>query len=403
MRFDRTAPSGGIEAVCRLENGKVILDWEFHLIQYVNKQEIKVPVPQKCEEERRLLLNENGYIRLYITDRRGSFVLECIQKLCEEEPLQSILLQPELWKGLRDPCLYGMEAILMDERGKVRDRIQGKLALRCLHCSEKNGKTELFLNQERFEPKAVRYALPETGTDAAIQRQMLEDLEWMRKLGANCVCIEYASGTCPNWEEESGGKACSGIISEEYSRNSAGTCLSGERSRNASEAFAGRRQSRTAKIRTLFLKLCDRCGILVFRKNKKQPGYAWANGQMTGVWKPSKEEIPSFRGSKDSLFLPDDSCPTSLFYKFQARWSETPFVHIGPESIRRLASGNFTALCYSNCDRVALYSDGSLMEFKNGEEEFLFREIPVRTPSIMLTAESEGCSHSLSLHKSFIK
>lgn len=351
MRFDRTAPSGSIESVCRLENGKAVLDWEFHLIKYVNKQEIKVSVPQKSEEERNILSNEDGYIRLHVTDRRGNLVLECVQKVCEEEPLQSILLQPDLWKGFRDPCLYGMEAILTDERGKVLDRIQGKLALRCLHCRERDGKSEVFLNQERFEPKAVCYALPETGTDAAIQRQMLEDLEWMRKLGANSVCIEYAS----------------------------------------------------AKIRKLLLKLCDRCGMLVFQNDKKQPGYIWASGQMPGVWNPAEEEIPSFRGDKDSLFLPDLSCPTFHFYKFQAKWSEAPFVHIVPESIQRLASGNFTALCYSNCDRVALYSDGTLFEFKSGEEEFRFREIPVRTPSIMLTAEGDGCSHSLSLHKSFTK
>ena len=68
-----------------------------------------------------------------------------------------------------------------------------------------------------------------------------------------------------------------------------------------------------------------------------------------------------------------------------------------------MESGNYTALCYSNCDKVALYSDGLLFEFKSGEGAFSFREVPARTPSVMLTAEGEGCGESLSVHKSFVK
>ena len=32
-----------------------------------------------------------------------------------------------------------------------------------------------------------------------------------------------------------------------------------------------------------------------------------------------------------------------------------------------------------------------------------FQEIPARTPTIMLTAEGEGCCETLSIHKSFTK
>lgn len=350
MKFDRTAPCGSVECECKLENGKAVLEWAFHLVQDSGEITQNVPVPYSTEEERNLLRKEKGCILLTLNDRQNNTILECVQKLCEEEPLQSILLQPEFWKGIRRPYLYGMEAVLADEAGNLQDRIQGQLALRCLSCVNRNGNPEILLNHESFIPKAVRYTLPEMGTEAAIQRQMLEDLQWMLKLGVNCICLE--------------------------------------------------------EPHKLFLQLCDRHGFLVFLKDKKQPGYVWVHGKKVrfpAVLSPSGEEIPLFRGKSGSLFRPGSNCPTTLFYRYQAKWSDTPFVHIVPESIQRLESGNFAVLCYSNCDRVALYSDGILFEFKDGEEAFLFREIPARTPSIMLTAEGEGCCESLSIHKSFTK
>lgn len=350
MKFDRTAPGGCAEAACRLENGKAVLEWQFHLVQDSGETSQKISVPYGTEEERSLLRKEKGYIRLTLNDRQNNTILECVQKLCEEEPLQSILLQPVLWKGLRNPYLYGMEMLLADEAGNIQDGVQGQLALRCLSCVNRNGNAEILLNHESFLPRAVRYTLPELGTEAAIQRQMLEDLQWMQKLGANCLCVE--------------------------------------------------------EPHKLLVQLCDRHGLLVFLKAEKQPGYVWSHGKkaIPPIFQTlSCEAVPLFRGKSCSLFRPGCSAPTTLFYRYQAKWSETPFVHIVPESIQRLESGNFAVLCYSNCGRVALYSDGILFEFKDGEEVFLFQEIPARTPSIMLTAEGEGCCETLSIHKSFTK
>lgn len=350
MKFDRTAPWGSAEAECRMENGKAVLEWKFHLMQDSGKTVQKISVPYGTEEERSILWKEKGCIRLILNDRQNNTVLECVQKLCEEEPLQSILLQPEFWKGIRYPYLYRMEALLADEAGNIRDRIQGQLALRCLSWVNRNGNPEILLNHEPFIPKAVRYTLPEMGTEAAIQRQMLEDLQWMLKLGANCLCVE--------------------------------------------------------EPHQFLLQLCDRHGLLVFLKDKKQPGYAWSRGKKViplTFQALSGEDIPMFRGKSGSLFRPGSSAPATLFYRYQAVWSDVPFVHIVPESIQRLESGNYAVLCYSNCDRVALYSDGILHQFKDGEAVFLFQEIPAGTPSIMLTAEGEGCFESLSIHKSFTK
>lgn len=350
MKFDRTAPCGSVEAACRMENGKAVLEWAFHLVQDSGEAVQKVPIPYCTEEERNLLGKEKGYIGLTLTDRQNNTVLECVQMLWEEEPLQSILLQPDFWNGIRHPYLYGMEAILTDEAGNLQDRIQGQLALRCLAAACRNGHPEIRLNNEPFVPKPVRYALPETGTEAAIQRHALEDFQWMMRLGANCVCVE--------------------------------------------------------EPHKLLLQLCDRHGLLVFIKDEKRPGYVWAHGNKAGfpvLPSLSNEEIPLFRGKNNSLFRLGSSRPAALFYRYQAKWSGVPFVHIVPESIQCLENGNFAVLCYSNCDRVALYSDGILFEFKDGETEFWFREVPARTPSIMLAAEGEGCCETLSLHKSFTK
>lgn len=402
MKFDRTALCGCAEAACRLENGKAVLEWAFHLMLDTGEQVRKVSVPLRSEEERNLLRKEKGYIRLILTDKQNNIMLECVQKLREEEPLQSILLQPALWRGIRDPHLYGMEAILADETGNLLDRAQGQLALRCLSRTDRNGKTEILLNNEDLTPRAVRYTLPEAGTAAAIQRQMLEDLQWMLKLGANCVCLETSS------EKEMA--AWPGCMTEAHMEfrmkadHEVSLKANTEHCREicpdvTGDAENGRKQA----LYNLFLQLCDRCGFLVFLRDVKRQEYTWAHGKKTRLPVLQDDYMTVFRGKENSCFHPGSSRPDSLFYRYQARWNRIPFVHIVPESIRRLKSGNYAVLCYSNCGRVAMYSDGILFEYKSGEEEFYFQEIPARTPTIMLTAEGEGCCETLSIHKSFTK
>ncbi len=167
MKFDRTALCGCAEAACRLENGKAVLEWAFHLMLDTGEQVRKVSVPLRSEEERNLLRKEKGYIRLILTDKQNNIILECVQKLREEEPLQSILLQPALWRGIRDPHLYGMEAILADETGNLLDRAQGQLALRCLSRTDRNGKTEILLNNEDLTPALYTAGSGDSGGDTA--------------------------------------------------------------------------------------------------------------------------------------------------------------------------------------------------------------------------------------------
>ncbi|WP_276948781.1 hypothetical protein [Acetatifactor muris] len=332
MKFDRAAPGGGVEVNCRLENGKAFLEWEFY---FDNREE-------SCGIE--------DHIRLTLTDRRGETVLEGIRLFREEEPLQSVLLQPQLWQGPSAPWLYALEAVLADREGRCLDRIVRQLPLRSMGCMEIQGKRELLLNGETFSARMVGYTFPAAGTGAARQQKIMEDMRWLLKMGANSIAVDMDVEAVPD----------------------------------------------------SFPELCDRLGFLLFYRRERNGYWAWAQDGEEKFRIQCEEKVPSFRGEQDSLFRPGSSAPTALYYQYRAKWSREPFVYIVPESIQRGESCNYTVKCYSNCDRVALYSDGSLFAFQRGEIEFVFQEVPARTPGVMLTAEGDGCSEALSVHKSFL-
>lgn len=341
MKFDRMAPGGGVEVSCRLENGKAFLEWEFSIVESAGEQ-----TAGYMGESR-----EGLYIRLILTNMREETALEGMRLVREEEPLQSILLQPFLWRGPSEPYLYHVEAILADREGNCLDRVSRPLPLRSVGCMDIQGKRQLLLNGSAFEPRAVSYILPAGGTAVSRQYQMTEDLRWICGMGANSVCVEADSQGIPG----------------------------------------------------SFRQLCDRLGLLLFFRKEGEEGWVWIQDREGKFRIQCGETIPSFRGGRDCLFPDGNGAPASLYYYYRAKWSREPFVYIVPESIMRMDSGNFTVKCYSNCDRVALYSDGNLFEFQRGETEFVFREVPAGKPSVMLTAEGDGCSESLAVHKSFLE
>lgn len=342
MVFDRSMPGGGIEAVCRLENGKMFIQWRLHTLSRGNGVEA---APVQAAEERVLSgdrrLSGKIMIRIMVTDREGGIAAEGIQPLDEEEPLETILMKPRLWQERRDPFLYSLEAAVL-ENGRCLDRICRRFLLRTME-ADRNGR--LLLNAKPFVPRPVRYRLP--GTGAAEQQLMLEDFRWLSEVGANCLCVE--------------GRECPEALQQ----------------------------------------LCDRYGFLLFYSVESQSPYLW-NGN-ADIRLEFDGAGPVFRGGKDSFFLPDmPGHPSSLYYRYKAEWGAEPFVYIVPESIQKTKSGNYKVSCYSNCSRIALYSDGTLFEVSKGEGEFVFQEVPVRTPSIILGAEGDGCSTALSFSKSAV-
>lgn len=358
MKFDRRAPGGGAEVFCRLENGKALLEWKFYF-EGEHRSE---------EGEKR-----EGAVLVRVSDGCGESVLLSVQDLAEEEPLQAILLQPQLWSGLGNPYLYHLEALLLDRDGLCRDRLAAPLPLRSIGRTGGGGKGGILLNGIPFCMRAVRYFLSESGPGAAWQCGVLEDFRFLKRLGANCVCLQ------------------------------------GGQDREALGAF---------------LRLCDRFGFLACLWQGGAGTAPPETGRRSGIETARgrgpenvlvhgsrlemvlcREEIPCFRFPKrgqeePAMFLPGSSSPTGLYYRYMAQWGREPFVYIDGESLNRLRDGNYEVTVYSSCSRVALYSDGLIHEFQRGEGKFTFRGFSACGPCIMLNAEGDGCSHSLAVHKS---
>ncbi len=350
MEFDRSAPGAGAEARCKLENGKAFLEWRFHVKGDLLQTEIPGAQARRFGAGEGYTQSPRPVIRLSLMAGEGNVVAEGMQTVGEEEPLKTVLVQPRLWQGRRDPFLYEVEATLTVQ-GACLDRIYTKLCLREVHAG---GAGEILLNGQPLAVRAVSYSLPEGGSETERRRQALSDFRTLLQLGANSICVE---------------------------RKDQGPFLS---------------------------RLCDRFGILMFERGGLEGQdllvCAW-DGAVEISWgeEGQRERVPAYRGDSDAFFLAHRKCPTALYYKYKARWSEEPFVYLAPESVRRLRSGNYTVTCYSSCGRVALYTDGELFEFRKGDGEFVFQEVPARTPCIMLSAEGDGCSGALSVHKSFVK
>lgn len=339
LKFDCSAPGGGIEVKYRLENGKAFLQFAFRFIKEPTGQDI--------------------VLRLHLINREGQTVLECFQRADEEEPLRAVLLQPCLWQGVENPHLYRMEADLILPTGEICDRSVRRIAF--CQLEEIPGKG-FFLNGNPFFPKVVRYRIeefaggqssdtsPAAGVGNNAPLYLLRDMELIRGMGANAVLPE------------------------------------------------GKMKSDEG-----FRQLCEQMGLLVWKSESLME----RRGDIPLFFRratPQKEQEVSGEsgcGQEKNQLLRQDGTPSSLYYKYRARWTDKPFVYLAPESIRQQKNGRFSAVVYSNCKKVALYSDGVLHEFKMGETEFFFREITGEGPCLTLTAEAQECAHSVSVHKTF--
>lgn len=344
LKFDRSAPEGGIRIQYRWENGKVLLQFDFRFDQD--------PAGQ------------NSVLRVRLINAEERSVLECLQRAEEEEPLRAVLLHPSLWQGVENPYLYRLEVELKGSDGEVCDRCVRSIPLYCLEIIAGQG---VLLNGNSFCPRTVRYRVTGERTDGGqngnpspaeasdnVQLYMLRDLQLLRKMGANGI---FAEGL---WEKE-----------------------------------AALRQ------------LCNRLGLLLWEegdalpeKRESMPLFFRAGRAAASENSQSDEAEGGCDNAEKSLMGPDDVL-TPLYYEYCARWSRQPFVYLVPESVVRQKNGRFRATVYSNCKKVALYSDGILHEFQSGEVKFHFREITGSGPCLTLTAEAQECAHSVSLHKTF--
>lgn len=164
MKFDRKAPGQGVDAVCSLESGRATIEWKF----YFRKEEPK----------------STGYLlTLVMRDKEGETVLLCMQEAEEEEALVSVVLHPYQW-NCQTPYLYDVEAVLQDAEGKETDTLRRQLPLREICFHPRRG---WLLNGAEFVLKAVEYTAPQCASQAEKQRLVLEDLNRLKKMGANCI------------------------------------------------------------------------------------------------------------------------------------------------------------------------------------------------------------------------
>lgn len=299
-------------------------------------------------------------LRLVLRDSARNVVLEGRGLAAEEEPLQGMLLQPCLWEGITNPCQYIMEAGLY--LGEIRlDYHRSLLPLRELTLRGERG---VYLNGNPYELRTVEWngvpgqRLPEQG------------------------CVEAPGQKLPEQD-------CVEMPVQKLSEQSCEEKLLKQLVRMGANCILVRQGEETKLLR----QLCDELGVLVVT----DVSFLQAGKGPEGV-----QELPMLQGGSHPLF-DGEGRPAAEYYRHRAKWSREPFVYLEPGSVVRQRDGNFCVTAYSSCHRLALYSDGVLFSFQSGQEKFVFGDIPARGPCLMLTAEGEGCSCSLAIHKVFTK
>lgn len=107
------------------------------------------------------------------------------------------------------------------------------------------------------------------------------------------------------------------------------------------------------------------------------------------------EQLPAC----SELFSSQPYIFTDTYYRYKARWSKEPFIHICMNSIKKQENGCFSMTVYSNQKKIALYVNGVLFEFRNGGEEYFFEEIPVKKYPSVLTAEAGECNTAVTIYE----
>lgn len=328
IRFDRAAPGEGMLLYSRIENGKAYLEFQFFMKASSGNEVGAREEPQFSVAD--------YYVDIRVMDRDGRLVLKMNYPLQEENPARGMLLHPHLWRGTSDAYLYWVSARLMKWGAKDGlDSLERQLPLRTLEWIDKKG---WFLNGEAFSFRPVVYAPPiGVENDMERQEQMQRELEQLRQLGANALCL---SGT--ELDED-------------------------------------------------FIRICDERGLLIWCMTKQETAVNARAMDVSGV-------IPKFLGTTDNLFEGQEATPTDLYYYYKACWSSEPFVHMVGNSLTRKENGSASLTIYSNQKKVALYVEGVLFEFQSGPPEFRFEELPAGRSPLQLTAEAGECSVSLTVY-----
>jgi len=291
---------------------------------------------------------DGGSIFLTLRDQKGETVLFCMEEPGEEEPLETVLLHPHFW-SCDSPYLYEAEAFLVNREGKAADCLRQSVPVYELCYVPGKG---WRLNGEEIRIRAAEYRAP-----AAIPATVN---------GGGAVPAAENSGV--------------DVFAAEPIRET---------------ALPARRQKAVWRD----LRMLKEMGANCLRTGPSLRQIVLRLGFLP--WERKME----IKGEK-CLSCPlgwENGLQPFLYYRYRAEWGGAPFVHIAPEKVRILPSGRLELTVYSSGSRVALYSDGELFEFQTGDTEFVFREVPAKGPCVLLCAEGDECSMSLSFHKTYLK
>lgn len=101
--------------------------------------------------------------------------------------------------------------------------------------------------------------------------------------------------------------------------------------------------------------------------------------------------------NQKGLVSMDHKLKKDAFYLYKAAWSKEPFVHLCGRRYADHAEKHTEVKVYSNCDAVALYVDGELLEEKTGKRVFVFC-VPV-TGEHEIETRSGACSDCMTIRK----
>lgn len=178
MYFDRKALNGGITVYSTIMNGKAQLELTAYL-----QADVREESSGEAASRRKGLM-----VEFRMTDREGRDVLKTCVLAEEVSRVRSLLIYPHLWQVQEDSYIYGVFATLLKGEA-VLDEVETYHAFRTFSTHPTKG---WMLNDKAFVVRGVRYDMPTTdmgGTED--KRRVLQDLQAIRELGANTVCMTW--------------------------------------------------------------------------------------------------------------------------------------------------------------------------------------------------------------------
>lgn len=354
MVFDKSAPAGGLDIFTKLENGKAQIRFTVYLS--LNRMEaalqaklwqvilkmydesdgevatMQLDVKQDAQSGERL----EGYASKQSEGQASEMAEGQVERICLQT--HTLIIYPHLWKSVEDPCLYRVQAMLL-EAGTIKDSLEVVHAVCTMQKIPHRG---FFLNDKPFILHAVRYEIVRSAQDrTSVDTVFLKkDLEILRTMGANCICPDF---------------------------------LPQDRS---------------------FYETCLKMGFLIWSGSVEGTDELPAFVGGSNTFMEGNNTLMKGNHREDMLFY---QRKTDRYYYYMACWSKEKVLYVCRPQRCQNAPDKVSVKVYSNQKKVALYVDGILQEFKESAPVFQFEDVPVGHEAAVISAQAGDCFHSVTL------